>query len=193
MKEMKKYFIRARRYLYFLAQVFLYEKPKGLDFTMRDTAIYGKSNGKYHGYSKTSERHLREIFGRIHNKESMSFLDIGCGKGVVLKEAAKCSFQKVDGIELQSNLVKTARKNFQILGIADRVHCIHADAVEFELYEEYNIFFLFNPFPAEILEKVIKRIIYSSHYFFQLHWIKVVKNPLNAKVLLNVHPSSGIM
>ena len=34
---------------------------------------------------------------------------------------------------------------------------------------------------------------YSSHYFFQLHWIKVVKNPLNAKALLNVHPSSGIM
>ena len=36
-------------------------------------------------------------------------------------------------------------------------------------------------------------ITYSSHYFFQLHWIKVVKKPLNAKALLNVHPSSGIM
>lgn len=144
MKEMKKYFIRGRRYLYFLAQFFLYEKPNGLDFDMRDTAIY---------------------------KES----------------AAKCSFQKVDGIEIQSKLVKTARKNFQILGIADRVHCIHADAAEFEHYEEYNIFFLFNPFPAEILEKVIKRIIESRSSSEQIFTVIYHKPQFLRSIEDNVH------
>lgn len=62
---MKKYLIRARRYLLFLAQYLLYEKPRGLDFTMRDTVLYERSNGKCHGYSKTSEKHLKEIFEKI--------------------------------------------------------------------------------------------------------------------------------
>lgn len=158
---MKKYFIRARRYLLFLAQYFLYEKPRGLDFTMRDTAIYKKSNGKYHGYSKTNEEHLKEIFKRIRNKESMRFLDIGCGKGVVLKEAAKYPFQRIDGIEIQPQLVRTAQRNFRILKIEDRIGCILADAARFEKYGDYNLFFLFNPFPAEILEKVIRKIMES--------------------------------
>lgn len=160
---MKKTFIRVRRYLLFLAQYFLYEKPRGLDFTMRDTEIYEKSNGKCHGYSKTNEKHLKEIFKRIHNKEDMSFLDIGCGKGVVLKEAAKYPFQRVDGIEIQQQLVNTAQKNFRILKIEDRVRCIHADAAMFEKYEDYNLFFLFNPFPAEILKRVIGKIMESRN------------------------------
>ncbi len=160
---MKKYLIRARRYLLFLAQYLLYEKPRGLDFTMRNTAIYEISNGKCHGYSKTSEKHLKEIFEKIQNKEGLRFLDIGCGKGVVLKEAAKYPFQWVDGIEIQPQLVKTAQRNFRILKIEDRIRCIFADAAEFEKYGEYNLFFLFNPFPAEILTKVIRKIMESRN------------------------------
>lgn len=160
---MKKYLIRIRRYLLFLAQYLLYEKPRGLDFTMRDTAIYERSNGKCHGYSKTNERHLKEIFESIPNKEAVSFLDIGCGKGVVLKEAAKYPFQRVDGIEIQPQLVKTAQKNFRILKMENRIRCILADAAEFEKYGDYNLFFLFNPFPAEILEKVIRKIMGSRN------------------------------
>lgn len=93
----------------------------------------------------------------------MRFLDIGCGKGVVLKEAAKYLFQRIDGIEIQPQLVETAQKNFRILKIDDRIRCIPADAVEFEKYGDYNLFFLFNPFPAEILEKVIKKIMESRN------------------------------
>lgn len=137
---MKKYPIRIRRYLLFLAQYLLYEKPRGLDFTMRNTEIYERSNGKCHGYSKTNERHLKEIFERIPNKEAVSFLDIGCGKGVVLKEAAKYPFQRVDGIEIQPQLVKTAQKDFRILKMENRIRCILADAAEFEKYGDYNLF-----------------------------------------------------
>ena len=130
---------------------------------MRNTAIYERSNGKCHGYSKTSEKHLKEIFERIQHKEALRFLDIGCGKGVMLKEAAKYLFQRVDGIEIQPQLVKTAQKNFRILKMEDRIQCIPADAVEFEKYGDYNLFFLFNPFPAEILEKVIRKIMQNRN------------------------------
>lgn len=161
--RVKQYLVRLRRYVWFLAQYFLYEKPRGLDFTMRDTGLLKRSNGKCYGYSKTSEAHLQEIFKRIPNKETVRFLDIGCGKGVVLKEAAKYSFQRIDGIEISSQLVETARKNFRILKMEDRIKCIHADAAVFESYGDYNVFFLFNPFPAEILENVIIKIMESRN------------------------------
>lgn len=151
---------------------------------MRNTAIYKESGGKYHGYSKTSERHLRKIFERIPDKESRRFLDIGCGKGVVLKEAAKYPFQKVDGIEIQSKLVKTAQKNFRILKIEDYVHVIHSNAVKYEQYQDYDVFFLFNPFPAEILEKVIKKIVERRNENNQTITV-IYHNPLFLTVIEN--------
>ncbi|MDO4293958.1 MAG: methyltransferase domain-containing protein, partial [Eubacteriales bacterium] len=86
------------------------------------------------------------------------FLDIGCGKGVVLREAARYPFVQVDGIELQAELVHTACQNFRILHLSGRVRCIQADAAEFSGYDHYDTFFLFNPFGEEILCRVAEKL-----------------------------------
>lgn len=161
--KIKDRLIRTNRYLRFLIQYFLYEKPRGLDFTMRDVRLYGKSGGIHHGYSKTSEKHLKEIFRRISAKEKVRFLDIGCGKGSVLKEAARYPFERIAGIEIQEELVKIAERNLQILGIKDIACCIQSDAAEFERYGDYNVFFLFNPFSEIVLEKVARKIMESRN------------------------------
>lgn len=70
MKDMR-YITRLQRYLLFGIQYFMLEKPRGLDFTMRDVSLLKNSGGLYHGYSKTSEKHLHEIFRSIN-----------CGGGV---------------------------------------------------------------------------------------------------------------
>ncbi|MDO4291948.1 MAG: hypothetical protein Q4C65_01840, partial [Eubacteriales bacterium] len=77
------------RRLRFLFQYLVLEKPRGLDFTMRELALLQESKGRYSGYSKTDERHLRAIFDGLSYQECSRFLDIGCGKGVVLREAAR--------------------------------------------------------------------------------------------------------
>ena len=123
-----------RRYLLFLGEYLFLEKPRGLDFTMRDIRLYRKSAGKYHGYSKTDEKHLREIFRSLDFSRCRRLLDVGCGKGVVLKEAARFPFERIAGIELQKKLVETAERNFRILGLADRISCLQADAEEFDGY-----------------------------------------------------------
>lgn len=153
---------RWKRYLCFGVQYFLYEKPRGLDFTMRDISLFDKSQGLYHGYSKTDEHHLREIFGNLSFTGRDRLLDIGCGKGVVLLEASAYPFEKVTGIDIDERLITIARKNFQILRMESRVECIQSDAVKFEMYEEYNVFFLFNPFSAPIMEKVVDKLISVS-------------------------------
>lgn len=53
--RMKNNLIRVRRYIIFLFQYFVCEKPHGLDFTMRDKRLIRDNAGIYHGYSKTDE------------------------------------------------------------------------------------------------------------------------------------------
>ncbi len=77
-KEKINLFRRWKRYFRFGVQYFLYEKPKGLDFTMRDLSLPKSSRGLYHGYSKTEERHLKEIFGNLSFTGEERLLDIGC-------------------------------------------------------------------------------------------------------------------
>lgn len=83
-----------KRYLLFLFQYLFTEKTRGLDFTMRKNTMQKEENPKYYGYSKTNEKHLRSIFDSLSYQECRNFLDIGCGKGVVLKEAANYPFEK---------------------------------------------------------------------------------------------------
>ena len=83
--------------------------------------------------------------------------------GVVLKEALMFPFQKVAGIEIQQKLLQTAQANFKIMGIDDQIECIHADAVNFEKYGDYNVFFFFNPFSEEILQRVTDKIFRSRN------------------------------
>ena len=56
---------RWKRYLRFLLQVIVLEKPRGLDFTLREQKLFHKSGGTYPGDSKTDERHLRDIFQKL--------------------------------------------------------------------------------------------------------------------------------
>lgn len=152
---------RLRRYLLFLGEYLFMERPRGLDFTMRDTRLYQQSAGKYHGYSKTDEKHLQEIFRTLDFSRCRNLLDVGCGKGVVLKEAAKFPFERIAGIELQEELVRTAGKNFRILGLEKRISCMQADALDFDGYGEFDVFFFFNPFSEEVFGRVIDRILES--------------------------------
>lgn len=132
---------RIKRYFRYLFQYICIEKPRGLDFTMRDPRIYNKSGGRYHGYSKTDESHLQTIFENLSYEKCHRFLDVGCGKGVVLKEALKYPFQKVSGIELQPELVKIANKNLKKLHLSERAECIHANALDYENYGDFDAYF----------------------------------------------------
>ena len=137
---------------------YLVEKIRGLDFTSPDMKESNKTGGVVHGYCKTDGRHIKKIFDLISIDESYSFLDIGCGKGAVLKEACKYSFDKVSGIEYSKEYSDIAINNFERLGLSSRVKVFQGDASLFNGYADYNVFYLFNPFDEDIMEKVISKI-----------------------------------
>ena len=86
-------------------------------------------------------------------------MDIGCGKGAVLRTAASYPFDRIGGIEYVDYIADICRKNMKILGLSDRVECFCQDATKFERYGEYDTFYMFNPFEEEILSKVFDRIM----------------------------------
>lgn len=161
-----------------LQWIFL-EKIRGLDFTMRDTSLIEKSGGVLHGYSKTDEKHLEDIWKTLNVNSTDSIIDIGCGKGVVLRSAYRQPFLKICGIDIDERLIKIAKKNFEILKMQDRITVEHCDATLFEDYCSYNVFYFANPFDGEILSGVLDAIIKAKRGRILI----IYYNPTYAKII----------
>ena len=90
-----------------------------------------------------------------------SFVDFGSGRGRVLLAAAEKPFRNVLGVEFSTRLHNEAERN-----IADyprerlksgTVRSVCMDAARFDLPDGDCILYFFNPFGAELLERVIER------------------------------------
>ncbi|MBE5871395.1 MAG: class I SAM-dependent methyltransferase [Lachnospiraceae bacterium] len=84
------------------------------------------------------------------------FFDIGCGKGQMLLMAAMCGMEKIGGIEFNSEIAEIARKNMTVLYIDADV--LTGDATEYTEIDDYDIFFLYNPFGEKSIRKVVSNI-----------------------------------
>ncbi len=94
--------------------------------------------------------------------ESYVFVDVGCGKGRALLLAAELPFREVVGVELNRELAEVARGNaerWKELGRAKspmRVVC--GDATEVEMPRGPLLVYLYNPFRAEVLRRLLGRL-----------------------------------
>ncbi len=147
---------RYRRGLGYLFTSLFIEKPKGLDFSMRSRDGWRAGNN---GYALTPKRLFDEIFAHVPSPSvNDCFVDIGCGKGGVLRYAMEYPFGRIAGIEIEKPLYDIACNNFKNLQALDCVELYNEDAREFQHYNEFNWFFFFNPFPTEIYCKVLDEI-----------------------------------
>jgi len=80
------------------------------------------------------------------------------GRAVLL--ASELGFKAVMGVELHPALVRIARRNVRLWRAAGRergpMRVVAADAVEYELPEGPVLVFLFNPFGAPVLRRLLK-------------------------------------
>ncbi len=83
-------------------------------------------------------------------------VDLGCGEGRVVIEAARHTGCRVTGVETDERLVKRARANIaDELGADAQATVVHADAATFDLGEA-TVVFLF--IPAEAIGEVVSQI-----------------------------------
>ena len=104
----------------------------------------------------------------LHPISSTTFIDIGAGKGRGLLVASEFHFRKVVGIELNPELAAIARQNVaQWIAAHDEdstaaqlapIEVLEQDALDFEFPATPTLLFLFHPFEAPVLKKLLRRI-----------------------------------
>lgn len=99
--------------------------------------------------------------GYIGKKNTL--LDYGCGKGRVdffLSYQTRC---RTIGIEYDERIYGTAADNQKTAISGDRTQFVMANAETFQVPDDTDRCYFFNPFSVEILQKVLARIM-DSYY-----------------------------
>ena len=148
--------LRAKRWMKFLLN-YTKERMRGLDFSMVYVGEIQRNTDEFHGYSMTDADDMKRMLRSLPaDAGKLSFLDVGCGKGMCMKCAVESGYKKVAGLDLDEHLLGIARKNMKKLKID--VDCIYANAMEFKNYADYDVFYFYNPFGKSIFEQVIQKI-----------------------------------
>jgi SAM-dependent methyltransferase len=94
--------------------------------------------------------------------EDYSFVDLGCGKGRAVMMASEFRFREVVGVELHGGLARLAEANVAVWTAAGRAVCpvriVCQDATEFVFPDGAWLLYLFNPFAAPVIKRLVDRI-----------------------------------
>jgi SAM-dependent methyltransferase len=103
----------------------------------------------------------------LFSTDRYTFLDIGAGKGRALLVASLHPFQRVVGIELNPTLAAIARTNIRVFPDSSSplapVDLLEGDALAAPLPDTPTLAFLFHPFAAPVLRKLLARVAQAFH------------------------------
>ena len=115
-------------------------------------------------YTAASYPLLDYTFEHIPLTSRKHFIDIGSGMGRAMCVAAHYGFKKVSGVEFSDRFCKIANKNVvitkQTIPSFD-YNILNKDAADFEIPEDADCLFFFNPFNELIMKKVINNTLKS--------------------------------
>lgn len=94
--------------------------------------------------------------------DDTTFVDVGSGKGRVLIIASTYPFRKIIGVEYSPELAAICQKNLSKVGAEKKCEVICGDAADFVFPDGNLLAFLYNPFDAFVLDKVLKNLAGTS-------------------------------
>ena len=115
-----------------------------------------EQGNKYQPCNGALNRVIRDLKIRPQDR----ILDIGCGKGRAMAIMRRYPFEEVAGIDLSLKLVEIANLNFRRLGLDNCAAC-QADAAEYEDWDRFNYFYLFNSLPEPVFRRAMARLCAS--------------------------------
>ncbi len=125
-------------------------KTTGRDSTSSDQYRYP--------YEPTPYPVLERLAGSGYIEKKNTLLDYGCGKG---RAGFFLSYQtgcRCIGVEYDERIYGAACENKESAARSGRTEFVNAKAEEYQIPEETDRFYFFNPFSLEILQKVMGRI-----------------------------------
>ena len=141
------------------------EKKYGIDTTGVDElkSLEKKGIDISHAtiYMPASYDLLEHFFKHLNISNCKHFLDIGCGKGRAMCVAASFRLRKITGVEFSTELYISAKENLKKIGVKypDLVYEVYNnDAFYFEIENDVDCIFMFNPFDETIMSGVLENI-----------------------------------
>jgi D-alanine-D-alanine ligase len=126
---------------------------------------HDRHNTAYYGVAPSIFRDLCQRWREsqpLFPEPSYTFIDAGAGMGRAALLAAEMPFREVVGVELNPKLASIAAKNLAAWKAAGRARCpmriLAQDATAFALPANPCVLFLFNPFGATVLRRLLKAI-----------------------------------
>lgn len=121
----------------------------------------------FHHYQGASYRIASQFFQQIPAAfTDAAFYDIGCGKGRILILANYYGFTKISGVEFAPELLEKAKENIARYELNKKVKTsirLHeADACNFIFPDGKKIFFLFNPFGKQVMERFLANPVFNK-------------------------------
>ena len=107
---------------------------------------------------------LEEMFSALPAGKRTHFLDIGCGKGRALCFAAHHGYNKVTGIDFNTQFCTEAGENLAFTKNtipALQFSLINKDAANTTIPGDVDCIFFFNPFDMSVMKKVMANIVQS--------------------------------
>lgn len=144
----------------------VYERRYGVDTTdTADLDEFGLDADGRLPYAPSNWRVLARVLPRNSISSEDVFVDLGCGKGrVVLQAAMRYPFARVIGVELAPPLAEVARQNVERnrarLTCRD-VEIVNADATEYQIPDDVTVAFLYSPFLGPIFAQVAANLTAS--------------------------------
>ena len=122
-----------------------------------NTAYYGVAPSVFQGLVKRWRRSRP-----VAAMEEFTFVDVGSGMGRAVLLASELTFKAVVGVELHKELDRIARRNLAVWRKAGwsraPMKMIRGDAVEFQWPSGPCLAFLFNPFGAVVMRRLLKQM-----------------------------------
>jgi predicted RNA methylase len=111
----------------------------------------------------SARRALAEL--PLKNPSNYTFVDLGSGKGRIMFLAAEFPFRRIQGVEFAVELHNAAQSNIRHYRYFRRqctqIESVNMDASDYDLPNDNLVLHLFNPFGAEVLEKVLANLAVS--------------------------------
>jgi SAM-dependent methyltransferase len=141
----------------------IYEKKLGI----KTAALKPQNSHKYYHYQGASYLILEKIIQQIYpHTHLFDFIDIGCGRGRVLFVAEQAGYKKMYGIELDNELVVSAKENLKTYSKKNSnamINIINQNALDYHYGNKPSVYFFFNPFNEEIMNLVLNKIIAATN------------------------------
>lgn len=161
----------------------------------RKLTIKGENAGHAELYQGANYYLLEKVFDHLHNIEGkqptgqavLNLLDFGCGKGRAMAVAAYYGYRKITGVEFAKELCEAARNNIIPVQqqFPDKIfNVIHADAVDYKIEDDTNVFFFFNPFDEVVMLSVVKNILASIQQVPREAFVVYI-NPVHKEIFMS--------